>query len=217
MRSARKTAHPMTRSVGISLALLPTPSPRFHGASIRPRQTGWHRFGPAPGSVSPLLLCPPRPAAAADTAEFLAALGVARPASACAGGSRPRALRRAAGGRPARAPGSMECASRPRGRSGPAGAPAPCDGPSAVVYGAIGGSRKAVSDAAGAYSPNSFSKFPHIFGFRFLLRCCAILNPLFLIKCSKFSLCARKTANFHEVSTHLPLIPPGSAAGYGAM
>ena len=47
---------------------------------------------------------------------------------------------------------------------------------------AIGGSRKAVSDAAEGHShfpPKSFSKFENNFGFHFLMRCCAILNKLF--------------------------------------
>ena len=47
---------------------------------------------------------------------------------------------------------------------------------------AIGGSRKAVSDAAEGHShfpPESFSKFENSIGFHFLMRCCAILNKLF--------------------------------------
>ena len=50
---------------------------------------------------------------------------------------------------------------------------------------AIGGSRKAVSDAAEGHShfpPKSFSKFENNFGFHFLMRCCAILNNFFFRK-----------------------------------
>ena len=77
---------------------------------------------------------------------------------------------------------------------------------------AIGGSRMAALDAAGACSAKSVSKFQKLLGFRFLMHCYAILNKRFLIAYVKFSFYARETENAHTFRTlwGMLLMPPGS-------
>ena len=67
----------------------------------------------------------------------------------------------------------------------------------------------------GVYSPKSCSQFQKLVVFRLLMRYCAILNKLFLIKCFVFFL-SEENGKFSGISTAQGVFAPDATPSYAS-